>query len=96
MEPKKLTTESPRYTRAILRACGDEPLLRFVSQREDGIVMVVSDESRTENWLGWPIGDVYAYDQEAYDNLLALNNEGKRDELVEAWSMMKRLFKESH
>ena len=99
-EPKKLFSATYCYQRAILRACGDEPLLRYVSKREDGIIMVKSDRTmqRLESgiggndWIGWPMKDVYPYNPSTLEMLSRLYSEEKNAELIKAWNGLTPLF----
>lgn len=99
-EPKKLSSATHCYQRAILRACGDEPLLRYVSRREDGTIMVRNErtmqmlENGIENndWIGWPMKDVYPYNPSTLEVLSRLFREGREAELIRAWNGLAPLF----
>ena len=100
MELKNSTTVTHCFKRAILMAFGDEPILRHVCMRDDGIVMIRNDKSMRElesgtindNWIGWPVGDVYCYDPSAYEFLSKVYKEGKIEELRKAWATLEKFF----
>ena len=70
METKNNNSEANQYNRVILRGYKNEPLLRFACRRQDGIIMIRNDRSMEEfrhglaedDWIGWPVLDVFQYD----------------------------------
>ena len=99
-EPKKLIPASPCFQRAILRAYGEEPILRNVCMREDGIVMATNDRigkesehpGEIDSWIGWPAKDIYCYDFSVFESLSQLYNDGEVEKLREVWPTLIKLF----
>jgi hypothetical protein len=82
------------YKIAILRGCGQKPLLRYVSMNEKDVVIVRSERSYNDwlegrggsRWIGWPQGEpVFEYDESVFRCLEALYSRGAMAELKNEW-----------
>jgi hypothetical protein len=88
-----LSSIGKSFRKAMLRAHGGEPIIRFVAKRDDGTIMVRNERSykawldgaAANDWIGWPTKDVYDYDEEIYWKLRALYEEGRRYDLEREW-----------
>lgn len=87
---------------AILRAFGDEPLIRYVANGAQR-VMVRSEQSMRRwqrgeggenDWIGWPRREIYKYNPQVFERLTLLFQSGKKNELRQAWEEHERLFEE--
>jgi hypothetical protein len=93
METKKVDSIINKFQKVILKAYGNRPLVRYALKRDDGIIMVKSEKSmlrfkNNENdmdWIGWPEGDIYLYNENAYNKLLVLYETGDQNALNEMW-----------
>lgn len=93
MKQDNLSEYRISFKKAMLRAYGSEPLIRFVAKKNDGTVMVRNERSymawlegmAANDWIGWPAKDVYDYDEETYRKLRALYEEGRCDDLEQEW-----------
>lgn len=92
--------ESVHFTRAIVRAFGDEPLLRYAALSEDGVVMVRSERSyraweageERNNWIGWPMRDVFKYEEQSLKLLQQLFSQHQDEKLRQAWEVQQSMF----
>ena len=99
MDKKKLKlSETPK--RVILRAFKGEPIVRYVSERSDGAIMVRNERSYQDylnnkglnDWIGWPRNDIYDYDATVFEKLLQHYKEGDEEGLNKEWEKLKRFF----
>ena len=92
--------ESVHFAKAIVRAFGDEPLLRYAALSEGGVVMVRSERSYRAwetgegegNWIGWPKQDVFKYEEQSLKQLKQLFNRHQDEELRQAWEAQQYMF----
>ncbi len=92
--------KSAHFTKAIVRAFGDEPLLRYAALSEDGVVMVRSERSYRAwetgegegNWIGWPRQDVFKYEKQSLQQLQQLFSRHQDEELQQAWETQQYMF----
>lgn len=100
MRQKIFLTETKAFQKAILRAYGDEPLVRYVVMNNNRTIMVCTEENIKrlgqeqvlDNWIGWPKEDVYSYDPKTFQSILHFYIEGEKEELKKAWSFLPKLF----
>ena len=100
METIKKYLDEIGYEKVVLRAFRHKPLVRYATRRNDGIVMVRNERSMNEfsrglakdDWIGWPIEDVYRFDESIYEKLSALYEKGETQELDRTWKELKRRF----
>ncbi|MGH7229600.1 MAG: hypothetical protein ACREIH_10365, partial [Nitrospiraceae bacterium] len=63
------------------------------AKRKDGAIMVRNQRSykawmkgmAANDWIGWPVHDVFDYDEAVYQKLRALYEQGRREELEREW-----------
>ncbi len=88
------------FTKAIVKAFGGEPLLRYVALSEDGVVMVRSERSYRvwetgeggDSWIGWPRQDVFKYEEQSLKLLEQLFSRHQDEELRQAWEAQQYMF----
>lgn len=88
------------FKMAVLRAYGQEPLLRYVARRDNGVIMVVSKRGyqswragrRIPKWIGWPKKDLFDYDEAAYLRLCDLYRNGHAQQLDQEWNNLRPLI----
>ena len=88
------------FKKVILRACDDEPIVRYVSRREDGAIMVRSEKSYHDflkgkgltNWIGWHEEDVFSYDSAMFNELSMLFTSSDKKPLKGAWNKLKPYY----
>jgi hypothetical protein len=79
---------------ALLRAYGDQPLIRYVARTANGSFMVRNERSYTawlsgrgrHDWIGWPKGFVYEYEEEKFNRLKQLYEKKDEAKLVQEWA----------
>ncbi len=85
---------------AVLRAYGQEPLLRYVARRGNGGIMVVSESGYRSwqagkgipRWIGWPKKDLFDYDEDVYGKLCDLYRNGFEQQLDQEWNKLRPLI----
>jgi hypothetical protein len=88
-----------KFQKAILRV-DDEPLLRYVARRSDGVILVKSEGSyknlledkEVSEWISWHEDDIYRYDPVIFKELSTLFASKDKKRLKETWLKIKNLF----
>lgn len=78
---------------SMLRAYGQEPILRYMARRNDDSVMIINENGfeawnagrKIRQWIGWPKKDLFDYDEAVYMQLRSLYEEGRIRELNDEW-----------
>ncbi|HEV8326173.1 MAG TPA: hypothetical protein VGQ08_01710 [Nitrospiraceae bacterium] len=94
-----LSSRPAPFKMAVLRAYGQEPVLRYVAKRSNGGIMVVSESGYQSwragrgipRWIGWPKKDIFDYDEAVFRRLHNLYQSGNTNELFEAWGKLRPL-----
>jgi hypothetical protein len=96
---ESLSSLQSTFKMAILRAYGQEPLLRYVAKRSNGGTMIVSESGYQSwqagkgipRWIGWPKKDLFDYDEAVYRRLCNLYRNGDEQQLDEEWNKLRPL-----
>lgn len=79
-----------------MRGYKDESIVRYASKRVDGIIIRDKITTDEENWVGWPLSDIYIYDENRYQFLAKLFEEERSAELEAEWDRSLRAFSNSN
>jgi len=86
------------FRKCLLRGYESEPLIRYAAVLEDGSIAVKSEKSYEDlvnrgnqgDWIGWPIEDVYEFNEQALNELKDLWDGGSDVDLEARWEQCQR------